>query len=120
MASTFTMRGLDQNIRAITSVRDTLFDRVIAVLAPVKDDVVQYAKDNHPWQNQSGDAEEGLHGDVVARMAEQIVELYLAHGENIFYAKYLEEHHGGKYGVIQMAIDQHGPAVRGALQGVLV
>jgi hypothetical protein len=71
-----------------------------------------YAKRNHPWQNQTGNAGQGLHAwlDIMT----DVIRLYLSHG--VAYGLALETKYGGKYAIIWPTLEQHLPALAQSLE----
>ena len=70
-------------------------------------DMEQYAKKNHKWQNQTGDAEKNLHTYVDMSAAGWRRSIVLSHGTGqngtkyIFYGRYLEYSMGRRFAIIQ-------------------
>ncbi len=86
-----------------------------------------YMKANHPWNNQTGDAERGLSA-TVAGMEDDNISMYLYHNiplelhNNIEYGTILETYTYPKAGllrIIQPTIQLYGPRLVAELQGVL-
>ncbi len=67
-----------------------------------------WMKANHPWQNVTGAAEEGLHVDVNQAPA-VLAELTFAHGENVPHGIWLEIANQGRFGIISKSVDYWGP-----------
>lgn len=81
-------------------------------------DIEQWMKDNHPWQNRTGAAEQGLEA-YVEDVALDMVQIILTHGEDIEYSIYLELSHGGVWGVISPTLDTWGPIIWRDVQALL-
>lgn len=83
---------------------------VNAVLAGVAKDMEAYAKENHPWQNRTGDAERGLEGyhggyGDFGRAGETAHFAAVKHGDDVPYGIWLETAHGGRWGIIQRTLE---------------
>ena len=106
-----------------------IVEMVDAVLARRGDEIEQWMKDNHPWQNRTGLAEANL---SVAMVRDGLrISLILYHpwttvehrpGGDKFYPVYLERYMaGGAWGVLQDALDYWSPVlvedIRKALGG---
>jgi hypothetical protein len=70
------------------------------------------ARQNAPWEDRTGNARTGLFGTVVQEAAQEIVEIYLSHGHTVFYGKFLELSHGGKYAIIMPTIEKYLPELK--------
>jgi cellulose synthase/poly-beta-1,6-N-acetylglucosamine synthase-like glycosyltransferase len=78
--------------RAVRAVGDFIAPKIQA-----------YAQAHAPWQDQSGNARQGL--AAIAEVAEELVTIYLYHGMD--YGKWLELKNGGKYAIINKALQAH-------------
>jgi hypothetical protein len=89
--------GLEHFEQAIASRMQLVTGRIAA-------EMEIWAKDeaHHPWQNRTGNAERALHA---WREQQQLVHtIYLSHG--VDYGLELETRAGGRWGVIQPALDE--------------
>lgn len=77
--------------------------------------MLTWAKSNHPWQNRTGAAEAGLHVEVTQAPA-VVAEIVLAHG--VDHGLWLEIANQGRYGVIAMSIDVWGPIFMRDMQNI--
>jgi hypothetical protein len=84
-------------------VRDIV--RFMDGLAP---EVEAWMKANHPWQNQTGAAEAGLHAERVYT-PEQFAGVMFSHGEDVPPAIWLEVAHRGQYSILMPALDYFAP-----------
>lgn len=75
----------------------------------------KYAKDNAPWQDQTANARQTLHG-WVDELSHDTVELYLSHG--VDYGKNLEVIGAGKYAIIWPTIQAHLKQIEDMLKGI--
>jgi hypothetical protein len=69
-----------------------------------------YARANHPWRNQTGDAERLF----LVENVNNGLGLRVSHG--VFYGVYLEFKNGGRYAVIPAVMQYMGPIVQHAMQ----
>lgn len=114
------LTGFDEMIRALetlpTVATQTMFDRVVQALQPIKPTLLQLARDTHGWANRTGRAERGLQTDIVADVAELLIQLSLEHGPDVDYGYWLETRFEGRYGVIIQALEGVMPDIRAALR----
>ena len=68
---------------------DAIEADIVAFIDSLTEQVAQWLRDNHRWQNQSGDAEAGLYADIL-HAVRQSVYLLMSHGPAIEYAWILE------------------------------
>jgi hypothetical protein len=78
-------------------------------------DMENWAKENAPWTDRTGDARERLHATV--EETGPIGTIVLAHG--VDYGLWLEIANGGRYAIIAPAIDVYGPIVMRSLQNMI-
>jgi hypothetical protein len=83
--------------RVITSVNE------FAVL--LADSLEAYAKQNAPWQDQTGDARKLL--KALPLRSGHLTEVALFHG--VYYGIYLELANAGKWGIVLRALEAHAP-----------
>ena len=69
------------------------------------DEIEQYAQENAPWQDRTGDARRGLH--TVMRESKDTWEIDLAHG--VSYGFFLETYNGGEFAIIQPTLRHFAP-----------
>lgn len=105
-------------------------DTILSLVASAErwcQEAESYMKANHPWNNQTGDAERGLSA-TVAGMENDSISMYLYHNiplelhDNIEYGTILETYTYPKAGllrIIQPTIQLYGPKLVAELQGVL-
>jgi hypothetical protein len=113
--STITL-NLDGMIRRVDHLPNLLVDEVEAVLRRHLD-VVDEAKRDAPWTDQTGDARRELNGDVIRAAAGEVVTLYLQHG--VYYGIYLETKHGGKWGIVMKVLEARYDRIMADLQRIL-
>src|SRR5687767_14986848 len=63
-----------------------------------------YAKENAEWEDQTGNARQGLHA-FVEELARDSVQLFLSHG--VTYGLWLEVKWAGRYAIIWPTIEAH-------------
>lgn len=85
-----------------------LFDSIEAHLNALSDEIQQYAQDNAPWQDQTGDARRGLKS-IVIRRGEDQWEVDL--GGSVDYQAFLENYDGGRLAIIQPTLREFAPRV---------
>lgn len=74
------------------------------------------AKSNAPWTDRTGNARSGLFGTV--ETAQNMVILYLSHGQMIDYGIWLELAHGGRYAIIMRTMESHLPELKQMLDDI--
>lgn len=116
MPSAFTL-NLAPLLGSVETLRATLPDRCMAALLPLAPQITAWMQTNHPWTNQTGDAERGLRTEVEQALNE--IAVVFAHDPSLSYPIYLETKFGGRDGVIRPAMDVWGPQIMDALRGVL-
>ncbi len=99
-------------IRALELYGEKALAAVYAVAAKIADKMQDEAPQNAPWQDRTGNARSGLFSDVEMDAAAAIVIIYLSHGHTIFYGKFLELAHGGKYAIIMPTIEANLPELK--------
>lgn len=77
--------------------------------------VEAYAKANAPWEDRTGDAREGL--TATAEVEDEGFVINLFH--TVEYGIWLEIRWGGTYAIIEPTIEEMGPRVMSALNGVM-
>lgn len=92
--------------------------RVVQIANRRAPEIEEWMKQNHLWINRTGDAEAGLHTEV-REIAQQMVEIILAHGDDIDYGIWLEVANGGRFAVIAPAVDMWGAIIWSDVQGML-
>lgn len=74
-------------------------------------DVEDYAQENAPWDDQSGDAREGLTAVADGSLFHHAITLF----HTVDYGIWLEIRWNGRYAIIQPTIEHFGPIVMGQL-----
>jgi hypothetical protein len=70
------------------------------------------------WIDRTGNARSGLFAAVTREAAGNLVVLYLSHGSTIYYGKFLELAHGGRYAIIMPVIERNLPELERMLKGL--
>ncbi len=81
--------------------------RVVAVMESGKEKVQEYAQQNAPWEDRTGDARSGLIADVSEDGG--LIVLELAH--TVDYGVYLETIENGAFAIIMPTLEALGPEI---------
>jgi hypothetical protein len=95
-------RGLEQLFSAPTQIGTKLDQDVQDAMARMAVAMEQFAKQNAPWQDDTGDARSGLKAVPVFDRAGAKYTVYLGH--SVAYGVYLENSNGGEYAIIEPTI----------------
>lgn len=79
------------------------------------DELVQYAQEHAPWEDQTGDARNGLQSAVLVENGELSIDLY----HTVEYGIWLEIRWGAKYAIILPTIEQLGPKLFDKMEGLI-
>lgn len=96
---------------------------VHAVMSGIKMDMQSFARQNHAWQNRTGQAEEGLtgysgaYGGAVAKPDKVVHYAAIRHG--VPYGIWLEVRWGGRFAIIQRTLEAFKDEVSRRLQDAL-
>lgn len=97
-------------------------DRVIIAVAMVAGRIATLmqndARMKAPWTDRTGNARNGLIGKAEQDVAQRLVVIYLSHGPNIDYGKWLELAHAGKYAIIMKTLEAHLPKLKADLDAI--
>lgn len=88
---------------------------VVALVDGITDQAAEWMKQNHRWENRTGDAEAGLYADIL-QVAHETVSLLLSHGPTIAYAHILEAN--PRFAILGDAVDQFAPILFRGLQEI--
>lgn len=94
---------------------DAIESETVALVDGLTDQAAAWMKENHRWQNRTGEAEAGLYADTL-HMARQTVSMLLSHGPTIDYAGFLEAN--PKFAVLGDAVDWWAPVLFRGLQEI--
>lgn len=78
-------------------------------------DLLDYAKNNAPWQDQTGDARAGLETEVTLYNDNLMIDLF----HTVEYGIWLEIRWGGRYAIIIPTIETMGPKLFDRMRGML-
>lgn len=105
-------------------IRDTM-TRAIAISAAhakqdwqdtvleVAQEALEFAKEQAPWQDRTGDAREGLDVDVDTPGDEIVLTMF----HTVDYGEWLETIQNGRYSVIMPTLELYGPEIKRRIQG---
>lgn len=109
----FAWQGLEQVDANIVAFNAELHQNIRENVEKLKDEMVQWAKDNAPWEDHPGeneDARDNLQGAVVWHDNERFT-IFLGHGANVYYGIWLEVRWGGKFAIIVPTIHHFAPLI---------
>jgi gas vesicle protein len=89
-------------------------DEMMERIQDFQDEVEQYMKDNAPWEDQSGQAREGLTTELEADNDQ--MNLTLMH--TVDYGIWLEIRWGGRYAIIIPTVEAMGPKLMRKFEGI--
>jgi hypothetical protein len=98
----FEFRGLEQLMSSATVMGTELDKNVQEGMERIAAAMEQFAKENAPWEDNSGDARSGLRAVPIFDRAGAKYTVYLGHG--VYYGVYLENSNGGEYAIIEPTI----------------
>lgn len=91
-----------------------LMRKIYAIMRDYAQEMEQYMKDNAPWEDNTGEARDGL--TAVLQEHPVAPTIYLYHTAT--YGKWLEIRWNGLYAIILPTIEDMGPGLIRALEGV--
>lgn len=86
---------------------------IYAVMRDYAREMEQYAQENAPWEDQTGDARAGLEAILEEHPVHPTIYLY----HTVEYGKWLEIRWNGLYAIIMPTIEDMGPGLIKALEG---
>lgn len=110
--SFFETNTLSEGIAQFESKMLNSFDNIISGF---REEMVQYARTNAPWDDRTGDARAGLEAEYV----EDDFTLNLVLYHTVDYGPWLEIRWGGKYAVILPTLEVMGVKLLAACQGMM-
>lgn len=96
---------------------DRIYSNLHSAAEALKDEMVQYMKDNAIWTDHPGehrDARDNLQGQVVWTGKDNCT-IMLGHGGNVHYGIWLEVRWGGRYAIVRPTLEQYAPLIGGKL-----
>jgi hypothetical protein len=89
---------------------DAIIADIVQLMGDLAPEAEAWMKANHPWQNQTGAAEAGLHAERVYT-PEQFAGIMLSHGEDVPHAIWLEVANRGRFSILAPALDHFAPRI---------
>ena len=96
---------IDTLSRGLASFVFKNMDQMAIYANDLADEILTYAQNNAPWQDQTGDARSGLETAVLVENGSLSIDLY----HTVDYGIWLEIRWGGKYAIIIPTVEQLGP-----------
>lgn len=81
------------------------------VVDELAQEIEEYAKENAPWSDRTGDAREGLTASARHRQTHYYIDLY----HTVDYGIWLEIRWNGAFAIIQPTLEHYGPIVMSSL-----
>lgn len=78
-------------------------------------DILHYAQDNAPWEDQTGAARQGLGVEVTKSFGEVVLSLY----HTVDYGLWLEVIQNGRFATIMPTLEHYAPIVFGQMGGAI-
>lgn len=110
----FAWQGLESVDRELEAMDERMHRNLERKVLDLAVEMVNWAKENHPWENQTYTAEKGLQAQVIWTDREHFT-IFLGHGPDVFYGVWLEVRWGGRYAILQPTVEhfmQQGVAGR--------
>ncbi|GIV73541.1 hypothetical protein [Caldilinea sp.] len=112
------VRPPDTLARAVERYGDRVLTAVQVVAERMATVLQNDARANAPWTDRTGNARSGLFGTSERDLARRLVVIYLSHGPDIDYGKWLELAHGGRYSIVMKTIEAHLPELKADLDAI--
>lgn len=112
------VRPPEQLAKAVELYGDRAILAVTAVAGRIATIMQNDARARAPWTDRTGNARTGLFGTAERDVAQRLVTIYLSHGADIDYGKWLELANAGRYAVIMQTIETHLPELRAELDAL--
>lgn len=84
-----------------------------AAMEKLSEEMIQYAKDNHPWENRTGDAEAGISAHIIDNPDKDTTVIWLGHA--VPYGVWLEIMQGGRFAILLPTLYKFAPEVAGRI-----
>lgn len=107
----FAWQGLEAIDSNLIDWNDQLHDSIRDAMESLKDEMVNYMKENALWTDHPGenrDARDNLQGSVVWTDKEHFT-IMLGHGSQVYYGIWLEVRWGGRYAIVLPTVEHFGP-----------
>ncbi len=109
-------QGLEGIADSVLDVTDKLMEDIKQGAENLKDEMVQYMKTHAVWEDQTGNAREGLQGTVVWEDDTHFT-IMLGHGADIYYGIWLEVRYGGRFAIVTPTVQQFAPQMGAKIIG---
>lgn len=76
------------------------------------------ARQHAPWTDRTGAARRGLFGATERDMARRLVTVYLSHGPDVSYGRWLELANQGKHSIVMQTLLKHLPQIKADLDAI--
>jgi hypothetical protein len=106
-------QGLDGIAENLLSYGDHVAKGAEQAAEELKNEIVEYMKSNHPWDNRTGDAEAGLKGFVIIN-GDRIVIWF---GHSVEYGIWLETMQNGAFAIILPTLLRYAPQLGARVAG---
>lgn len=101
--------------RGVSQMTSRLHSALFAVGQNYAQQVQSYARSNAPWNDQTGNARNGLFGDASRVGESHVITLY----HTMPYGVWLEIRNSGRYEIINPTIQLFGPRVMAHVRGLI-
>lgn len=112
------VRPPEQLAKAVEAYGDRAITAVTAVAGRIATIMQNDARERAPWTDRTGNARTGLFGTAERDVAQRLVTIYLSHGADIDYGKWLELIGSGKWAIIMPTIEAHLPELKAELDAL--
>lgn len=99
-------------IERLVDNQDDVEDKLLSVVTKMVDD----ARENAPWDDQTGDARSGLDASIDEHGGEYVVTLY----HSVDYGQWLETIQSGRYAIIMPTIEKYAAEIQRTIGTVLM
>ena len=104
--------------RAIEQYGDRVIIAVNAVAGRIATLMQNDARASAPWTDRTGNARSGLFGTAERDIAQKLVIIYLSHGPDVSYGRWLETIAAGKWAIIMPTLEKHLPELKAELDAI--
>lgn len=106
-------QGLDTVMALPAKFEQELAENISSSMDSIANSMEQYAKQNAPWTDNTGDARAGIKSVVIEDTRNFVWTIYLGH--SVSYGFYLEHSNGGMYAIIEPTVQQFQSQLSGVL-----
>lgn len=111
----FAWQGLEQVDSNLVDWNHRVHSNLRDAMESLKDDMVQWMKDNKTWEDHTYAAVENLQGHVVWHDDDHFT-IFVGHGAEVFYGIWLEVRWGGRFAIVVPAVEHFGPQIGARLR----